>query len=245
LIEEAIKHALDAGDSAAAGRLVAQHGFNLVSEEQWITLQRWLNLFPENLLSQDPALVILAVWTHLVNSREAELVSSLDRAEALLYDSQKDESAALKALTESLTLAEPGGFIRLFVDLGPQMADLLKRLQKQNVAVDYIESILAAFRDDQRAVGPEAADHPIASAHQPLRASTLSLPLVEPLTNRELDVLELLAQRLSNQEIADKLFIAPTTVKGHLKNIYQKLEVGKRREAVKKAKKIGILSASV
>ena len=65
--------------------------------------------------------------------------------------------------------------------------------------------------------------------------------MVEPLTNRELDVLELLAQRLSNKEIADKLFISSETVKGHLGNIYQKLEVRKRREAVDKAKKVGIL----
>jgi LuxR family maltose regulon positive regulatory protein len=78
---------------------------------------------------------------------------------ALLYDSQKDESAALKALTESLTLAEPGGFIRLFGDLGPRMAVLLKRLQKQNVAVDYIESILAAFREDVHSALPDGAEN--------------------------------------------------------------------------------------
>ena len=69
--------------------------------------------------------------------------------------------------------------------------------------------------------------------------------IVEPLTNRELDVLDLLAQRLSNKEIAEKLFLSTTTVKGHLQNIYGKLNVSKRREAVEKAKKIGILSGSV
>ena len=66
-------------------------------------------------------------------------------------------------------------------------------------------------------------------------------PLAEPLTNRELDFLELLTQRLSNKEIAEKLFISPTTVKRHLKNIYQQPEANKRREVVEKAKNLGIL----
>ena len=66
--------------------------------------------------------------------------------------------------------------------------------------------------------------------------------IVEPLSNRELDVLDLLAQRLSNKEIAEKLFLSTTTVKGHLQNIYGKLNVKKRREAVEKARVLGMLT---
>ncbi|MBW1799595.1 MAG: response regulator [Deltaproteobacteria bacterium] len=133
---------------------------------------------------------------------------------------------ALKALKEVLVLAQPGGWIRPFVEAGPPMADLLIRLQKQNVAVEYIESILAAFPPYPR---PTVAPSPRPQ------------PLVEPLTNREIDTLELLAERYQNKEIAEKLFISTTTVKSHLKNIYQKLNVGNRREAVEKARALGIL----
>lgn len=90
--------------------------------------------------------------------------------QALLYDSRGEGSAALKRLAKALGLAEPGGFIRLFIDLGPQMADLLKRLIKQNVAVSYGGKILAAFREDQLMKVSNEADHPIASPH-------LSLPI--------------------------------------------------------------------
>jgi len=161
--------------------------------------------------------------------------------QALILDAQGKEPAAMERLTESLVLARPGGFIRNFVDMGPPMADLLKRLQKQSVAVNYIEKLLTAFGDDKQVIEPEAADHPVASPYQPLRPSAPSQPLLEPLTHRELDVLELLAQRLQNKEIADKLFVSPETVKAHLDNIYQKLNVSKRREAVEKAKKLRIL----
>ncbi len=148
--------------------------------------------------------------------------------QALILDAKGKEPAAMERLTESLVLARPGGFIRNFVDMGPP----------------NIENLLAAFSDDEQVVAPESesADHPVASPYQPLRPSTPSQPLLEPLTNRELDVLELLAQRLQNKEIADKLFVSTETVKAHLKNIYQKLSVSKRREAVEKAKALGILS---
>jgi LuxR family maltose regulon positive regulatory protein len=124
------------------------------------------------------------------------------------------------------------------------MADLLKNLQKKEVAVSYVKKILAAFSDSEPIASAQTpssdlqAESPLPSAVSP---STGAQPLVEPLTNRELDILELLAQRLQNKEIADKLFITAETVKGHLKNIYQKLGVGNRRQAVEEAKKIGIV----
>ena len=96
---------------------------------------------------------------------------------------------------------------------------------------DAIKQPPAAFREAERDVAPESADR-LSRSHQ---------PLVDPLTNRELDVLDLLAQRLSNKEIADKMFISTSTVKSHIQNLYRKLNVRKRREAVEKAKKIGIL----
>ena len=156
---------------------------------------------------------------------------------ALLCGSQKDEPAALKALAEALNLAEPGGFIRLFVDLGPQMADLLKQLIEQNVAVDYIGRILAAFKEDEHSAMQGESDH-LTAQSSPLSTQ----PLAEPLTNRELDVLELLGQRFQNKEIAEKLFISPETVKKHLNNIYGKLNVSSRRQAVEQAEALGILA---
>lgn len=163
--------------------------------------------------------------------------------QALHFDTQGEKSTALDKLTKALNMAEPSGFIRLFVDLGPQMFGLLNQLAEQNVALDYIGQILAAFRDDEQAVVPVSADQPTASPHQPRRPSYLSRPLVESLTNRELDVLELLAQRLSNKEIAARLFISPKTVKKHLDNIYGKLNISNRRQAVEKAVVLGILSS--
>jgi len=165
--------------------------------------------------------------------------------QAVHHDTLGEQSAALDKLTEALNLAEPNGFIRLFVDMGPQMEDLLKRLQEKDVAVDYIEKLLAAFRDDKLRMMPDAPDHESRSPHPPVSPSLIpaSPQLLEnPLTDRELDILELLAQRLQNKEIADKSFISTETVKTHLNNIYRKLNVSNRREAVTQAYSLGILN---
>jgi LuxR family maltose regulon positive regulatory protein len=135
------------------------------------------------------------------------------------------------------------------------MADLLKQLIEQNVAVDYIGRILDAFKEDEHSATQDESDQLITpSSHNRFSSSSsksafripnsdlhTSQPLVEPLTNRELDVLALLAQRFQNKEIAEKLFISPETVKKHLNNIYGKLNVSNRRQAVEKAETLGIL----
>ncbi len=136
--------------------------------------------------------------------------------EALLHAASNNEEAALAALEDSLALAQPGGFIRLYVDLGPEIADLLRHLQDRKQYAEYIASLLKAFADSS-----------------PLDPQTQgNRQLIEPLTMRELEILELLARRYSNKEIAAELFISPETVKRHAINIYQKLAVHNRREAV-------------
>jgi len=155
---------------------------------------------------------------------------------ALLADALNQESTAFEKLSEALTLAEPGTFIRPFLDLGYQMGDLLQRLAKQKPDQKYTERILAAFSNEETAMGQNVSDD------QNVHRSFLSnQALVEPLTNREIEILLILPKGLSNQEIAERLFISPETVKKHLYNIYQKFDVKNRKQAVAKAKSLGIL----
>ncbi len=146
--------------------------------------------------------------------------------QALLYDAEGDESAALAALERAVVLAQPGRFLRLFVDLGPGLCALLLRLDLEGDAGRYVSEIVDAFGHEARGPQPAAA--------QP--------QLIEPLTRRELEILRLLADRLSNKEIAAELFISPVTVKRHAHNLYQKLGVHGRRAAVTRAAEIGLLA---
>jgi LuxR family maltose regulon positive regulatory protein len=156
--------------------------------------------------------------------------------QALLCAAGDDEPGALEKLSASLALAEPAGFIRTFVDLGPQMADLLPRLVNQDLRMEYIGQISAAFRQDERALAQREPD-PQTAHPQTLRTS----PADEFLTERESEILALMEQPLRNNEIAEKLFVSPETVKTHLKNLYRKLNAGNRLEAVAKARALGVL----
>ena len=159
--------------------------------------------------------------------------------QALIHDSRGDEVSALAKLTEAIAQAEPGRFIRPFLDMGPPMADLLKRLAQSDAHLKYIGIIIKAFREERSAVFQSTSSSQTPAVH--------SLPNsgpVESLTKRELEIMTLLAQRLSNKEIAEKLFLSTKTVKAHLYNIYQKLNVSTRRQAVDKGDALGLIATS-
>jgi LuxR family maltose regulon positive regulatory protein len=152
---------------------------------------------------------------------------------ALALDAQGQTSQADAVLKQAVDMARLGGFIRVFVDLGTPMQAMLHRLEQQDHPAEMIRRIMAAFpADDKNWVGSKNL------ARQPsLGASTLA----EPLTPRELEVLFLLRGALSIKEIALKLNISYATVKSHANNLYGKLGVNGRWNAVAKAEELNIL----
>jgi LuxR family maltose regulon positive regulatory protein len=142
-----------------------------------------------------------------------------------------DSSRAISALERALTLAEPGSFVRVFLDQGEPMAALLRSAAARGITPGYVGKLLAAFADETKDKMTEARD--------PFMARPS--PLIEPLSGRELEVLRLIAAGLSNREIAEDLVVAISTVKTHINNIYRKLDVSKRTQAVARARELNLL----
>jgi LuxR family maltose regulon positive regulatory protein len=151
--------------------------------------------------------------------------------QALAYESQDNTPMALAALERALALAGPEGYVRIFVDEGLPMAYLLSTSFAQGVARDYAGKLLAAFEAEE----PRGAGVPAHATTPPPQ------PLVEPLSLRELEVLQLIAQGLSNREISERLFLALSTVKGHNRRIFGKLTVQNRTEAAARARELDLL----
>jgi len=148
-----------------------------------------------------------------------------------------DAQRAIEALKRALTLAEPEGYARMFVDEAEPMARLLYEAAAQGVTPEYAGRLLTAFDIGTKASSMQREAAPQTSVDRPP-------DLIEPLSERELEVLQLIAEGLSNQEIAQQLFISLRTVKWHTSNIYDKLEVKNRTQAVAKARALGVLSAT-
>ena len=136
---------------------------------------------------------------------------------------------AMHLLRDTLALAEPAGFIRIFVDEGPPMAALLCEAANRGFAPDYVRQLRAA-------IGPTAGSTPVTRKLIAPRAFAS-----EPLSERELEVLRLLATELNGPEIAHRLMVSLNTMRTHTKNVFSKLGVNNRRAAVRSAEELDLL----
>ena len=252
--------ALAQGDAAGASAILAeadqaarQHGFVLqvpgISAGQVLTLLRQGDVaaaahavqahdLPLSqarvLLAQgDPsaALAVLEPYRRWVEERAwADELLKARILQAVAFHARGEGARAMEALDEALASAEPGGFIRIFVDEGAPMARLLREALSRGCHPAYVRRLLAAFPvdDAERAAAPATR---VAGSR-----------LAEPLSTREVEVLALIAKGLTNQEIAARLYLSLHTVKAHARTIYAKLGVTSRTQAAAKGRALGILS---
>ena len=159
--------------------------------------------------------------------------------QALTHQAAGDSSVALVQLHRALSLAAPEGYVRTFVDEGPGVAELLRKVRESRPVAEYVDRLLCSFGEESAlSVTPttNAARPDVTVAPAPPSAS-----LAEPVSERELEVLGLIAAGYSNQEIADALVIALGTVKKHINNLYGKLAVNSRTQALARARDLGLL----
>jgi LuxR family maltose regulon positive regulatory protein len=145
--------------------------------------------------------------------------------QALAHEARRDVRAAVVPLERAVALAEPEGYVRVFVDEGGPMAVLLEEAARRRLAPGYVRQLLAAM-------GRTKAGAPVQEG------------LIEPLSQRELEVLRLLETDLGGPEIANQLVVSLNTVRTHTRNIYAKLGVSNRRAAVRRAEELDLLSRS-
>jgi LuxR family maltose regulon positive regulatory protein len=153
--------------------------------------------------------------------------------QALALQAQGDKAEALAALERALSLAEPEGYVRTFIGEGKGMADLLKVAAARGATASYASKLLAQLES-------ESDTKPDATVRRG-KAGPAPQPLIDPLSERELEVLRLLLTSLTASEIGDELYISSHTVRSHIKNIYSKLDVHSRIEAVARAQELELL----
>jgi LuxR family maltose regulon positive regulatory protein len=154
------------------------------------------------------------------NTRRTGRVLEVLVLQALIHHTGHRSETALAALAEALHLAEPEGYLRMFLDEGEPLVELLRQAAARKIGSGYVSRLLAAM------------------GHQGITLP--SADLLDPLSERELEILQLISQGMSNKELAEKLVLTVGTIKWHLNNIYSKLGVRSRTQAVARARKLGL-----
>lgn len=224
---------------AEASHLATDENFSVGREIEYLTFVRVL--FAQTRYDEAITLLNRLQRTVEADGRMRCLLEILV-LQALAYRSQGQTQPAMHALERALTLAEPEGYIRTFVDEGAPMVELLRQFMRDQqktsppdssrVLQNYVLKLLAAFPSE------------LAPAAMQTHKTSAALPasyLIDPLSERELEILKLIANGLSNPEIGRKLFVATSTVKRHINNIYAKLNVHTRTQAVAKGKELKVL----
>ena len=182
----------------------------------------------KRIVSLDALLAALDRYLHVFDERGIQRRSvSTNIQKAMVWHVLEDYDQALAALEQALSKAESEGYIRSFIDQGAPMKDLLTKAIAAGVKVAYANQLLSAMQAD---LGEEVTQED----HQPV-------PLLQPLTRRETEVLRLLATDLTVQEIADQLVIETSTLRTHIKRVYKKLGAHSRFETVTRAKESGLI----
>jgi ATP/maltotriose-dependent transcriptional regulator MalT len=219
------------GDVPAAARWAAAAGLSPDDEPDYPREPEYLVLARVLLAQKDPGRA-LALLQRLLDAAVSQgrtgSIIEIQAVRALALAACGDRASALDALSEAITLGRPGGYVRVFADEGALMRDLLARLPAgRRTDPGYLAALLRACgQADDRTPRQRAAATP---------------GLAEPLTDRELEVLRLLAAGRSNQRIAHDLVVALDTVKKHVTHLLAKLGAANRTEAVARARQLGLL----
>jgi LuxR family maltose regulon positive regulatory protein len=251
--------------SEARNAVEAAQARSWLDQGDWQAVNRWAAALDKRLSSTDPFQYedelahIMQARAFMAQDRPAEairLATGLEESarswgrqgrlieimvlKALALQAAGDTSPAVPVLTECLELAEPEGYVRVFLDEGRPMQMLLgKALAHMGAGPlrDYAIRLLSHFDAEARVLmGAQERASPAADP-----SASSGQALVEPLSRRELEVLQQIALGRTNQEIARELIVAPGTVKAHTASIYRKLDVANRTEAVARARQLGIL----